>query len=118
MDAVLIEALEVEAVIGELEWEREVEQRLLVDLSLEWDNRAPGQSDDLADALDYAAVSDSVRECIRSGRFRLLEAAAESVAQMIGERYGVRKQVVVIRKPGAVTGASSVGVRIERGGSE
>jgi Dihydroneopterin aldolase len=34
MDCVFIEGLAVEAVIGVLDWERTVEQRLLVDLDL------------------------------------------------------------------------------------
>lgn len=53
-DSVLIEGLAVEAVIGVYDWEREVCQRLLVDLEMAWDNRKPAGSDDVADALDYA----------------------------------------------------------------
>ena len=37
-DSVLIEQLAVEAIIGVFDWEREVHQRLLLDLELAWDN--------------------------------------------------------------------------------
>ena len=115
MDSVLIEGLEVEAVIGVLDWEREVEQRLVVDLELGWDNRRPAASEDLADALDYAAVSERVHETLVRGRFQLLETAAEAVATDLAQHLGITRRVITIRKPGAVPAAGAVGVRIERG---
>jgi len=63
MDCVFIEGLAVEAVIGVLDWGRTVEQRLLVDLDLGWDNRRPAASGALEDALDYAAVAEAARHC-------------------------------------------------------
>ncbi len=115
MDRVLIESLEVEAVIGVLDWEREVDQRLVVDLELGWDNRRPAATEDLADALDYAAVSERVRDCLVQGRFQLLETAAEALSTDLARHFGITRQVITIRKPGAVPAARAVGVRIERG---
>jgi dihydroneopterin aldolase len=116
MDCVFIEGLAVEAVIGVLDWERTVEQRLLVDLDLGWDNRRPAASGALEDALDYAAVAEAARHCLREGRFHLLETAAEELASVLNERFGVVYRRVVLRKPGAVPGTTSVGVTIVRGG--
>ena len=116
MDCVFIEGLEVEAVIGVLDWERIVEQRLLVDLELGWDNRRPAASGALEDALDYAAVADAARHCLRAGRFHLLETAAEELASVLAERFGMSHRRIVLRKPGAVSGTTSVGVSIVRGG--
>ena len=116
MDCVFIEGLEVEAVIGVLDWERTVEQRLVVDLDLGWDNRTPAASGALEDALDYAGVAEVARHCLREGRFRLLETAAEELARVLAERFGVSRRRIVLRKPGAVPGTRSVGVTIERGG--
>lgn len=115
MDCVLIEGLEVEAVIGVLDWERGVAQRILVDLTLGWDNRVPAQSGELADALDYAAVAERVGQCLRAGCFYLLETAAEAVSDELAGHFGVGYRRIVLRKPGAVSGADSVGVAIERG---
>ena len=116
MDCVFIEGLEVEAVIGVLDWERTVEQRLVVDLDLGWDNRRPAVSGALDDALDYASVAEVARNCLREGRFHLLETAAEDLAAVLGERFGVSYRRIVLRKPGAVPGTQSVGVTIVRGG--
>jgi len=115
MDSVLIEGLQVNAIIGVFAWEREVEQTLWVDLDLGWDNSKPAASDDVADALDYALVSSRVTDCIRAGRYQLLEAAAEAVANDLQATFGVQRMTIVLRKPGAVPAARSVGVRIQRG---
>ena len=116
MDCVFIEGLEVEAVIGVLDWERTVEQRLVVDLELGWDNRRPAASGALEDALDYAAVAEVTRQCLREGRYHLLETAAEELAGVLADRFGVGYRRIVLRKPGAVPGTSAVGVTIGRGG--
>lgn len=118
MDSVFVERLAVEAVIGVLDWERVVPQRLLVDLDLHWDNRAPASGDDLRWALDYAAVSDAVSRCLREGRFHLLETAAEQLAAMLGSDFGIVHRRIVLRKPGAVPAAEAVGVVVERGEDE
>lgn len=114
-DSVLIEGLAVDTVIGVYDWEREVTQQILVDLDMAWDNRAPGQSDDVGDALDYAAVSERVAECLQTLKPQLLERAAEALADLLREEFGVKRLVLTLRKPGAVPAARAVGVRIERG---
>ncbi|MCK0106979.1 dihydroneopterin aldolase [Marinobacter sp. S0848L] len=114
-DVVLVEGLAVETVIGVYDWEREITQRLLVDLEMAWDNRVPAASDDVSDALDYATVSERVGQCIQALQPQLIEAAAEAVASMLQQDFGVSWLRLTIRKPGAVPAATSVGVRIERG---
>lgn len=114
-DIVFIEGLAVETVIGVYDWEREVNQRLLVDLEMAWDNRTPGGSDDVADALDYAAVCERVTSSLQGMQPALLEKAAEVLAGMLMDEFGVRWLRLTLNKPGAVPSARKVGVRIERG---
>lgn len=114
-DSVLIEGLVVETVVGVYDWERKVNQRLLVDLEMAWDNRAPGASDDVSDALDYAAVSDRVVSCLQALKPQLLEYGAETLAADLQETFGITWLRLSLRKPGAVPAAQAVGVRIERG---
>ncbi len=114
-DSVMIEGLAVETVIGVYDWEREVSQCLLIDLEMAWDNRVPAGSDDVADALDYAAVSESITRYLSETQPQLLETAAEGVSDLLQKKFGVRWLRLVIRKPGAVPSARSVGVSIERG---
>lgn len=114
-DTVFIEGLVVETVVGVYDWEREVTQNLVIDLEMAWDNRVPGRSDDVSDALDYAAVSARVETCLQELRPRLLEYGAEVLAGVLQDEFGVGWLQLVIRKPGAVPSAQTVGVRIERG---
>jgi len=114
-DIVFIEGLAVETVIGVYDWERDVTQRLLVDLEMAWDNRCPGASDDVTDALDYAAVSERVTAVLQALQPKLLERAAEELAGVLQNEFGVRWLRLTLRKPGAVPAARAVGVKIERG---
>lgn len=114
-DSVLIEGLEVETVVGVYDWERKVNQRLVIDLEMAWDNRVPGASDDVADALDYAAVSERVSSCLKRLQPQLLEYGAETLASDLQSTFGISWLRLTLRKPGAVPAARSVGVRIERG---
>ncbi|MTI97593.1 MAG: dihydroneopterin aldolase [Marinobacter adhaerens] len=114
-DTVLIEGLVVETVVGVYDWEREVTQSLVVDLEMAWDNRVPGKTDDVADALDYAAVSTRVESCLQALRPKLLEYGAEVLAKTLQDEFGISWLRLAIRKPGAVPAAKAVGVRIERG---
>jgi len=86
-----------------------------VDLEMAWDNRLPGASDDVSDALDYAAVSERVTSCLQTLQPQLLEHGAETLAAELQAQFGIRWLALTIRKPGAVPAARSVGVRIERG---
>ncbi|QSP95948.1 dihydroneopterin aldolase [Marinobacter salinisoli] len=115
VDSVLIEGLEVETVVGVYDWERRINQCLLVDLEMAWDNRVPGASDDVSDALDYAAVSERVTACLKGLQPKLLERGAEVLAGELQEVFGVTWLRLTLRKPGAVPAAQAVGVRIERG---
>lgn len=114
-DLVLIEGLEVETVIGVYDWEREIEQCLLVDLAMIWDNSRPAASDAVAVALDYGAVSEFVQHYAAQNQPALLETLAEGLAAGLLAEFGIPGLRLTIRKPGAVAAARSVGVTIERG---
>ncbi|HDL9482074.1 TPA: bifunctional dihydroneopterin aldolase/7,8-dihydroneopterin epimerase [Vibrio cholerae] len=114
MDKVFIEQLEVITTIGVYDWEQQIKQKLVLDLEMAHDNRVAGKSDDVADALDYAQVSQAVLEHIEQGRFLLVERVAEEVAELIMTRFAVPWIRIRLTKPGAVPQAKGVGVIIER----
>ena len=114
-DTVLIEGLAVEAVIGVYDWEREILQQLRVDLEMAWDNRPAAASDDVRQALDYAAVSDRVQAFFGHCQPALLEAAAEKLAEELMAAFAIPALRLTLWKPGAVPAARQVGVRIQRG---
>lgn len=118
MDNVFIEALEVDATTGVHDWERQMRQRLRLDLTLGWDTLPAGRSDALPDALDYAAVSERARAIAEASHYYLLEALAETLAQQLLSEFGVPWLRLTLTKPGAVPGARAAGITIERGGAE
>lgn len=116
MDQVFIRGLEVDAVIGAYDWERDIRQRLVLDLDMAWDIRPAADSDDLKLALDYAAVSQRVLDYVGNSSFELVETLAERLATLVMDEFAVPWLRLSINKPGAVSQAlGGVGVVIERG---
>ncbi len=114
MDLVLIEGLEVRTVIGIYDWEREIRQTVRLDLEMAWDISKAGQSDDIADTLDYKAVSKRLIDYVEGASFGLIESLAEHCAQIILQEFSVPYVRLKMSKPGAVRGSENVAVWIER----
>ena len=115
MDIVFIEDLRIDAVIGIYDWERRVRQTLSFDIEMAFDNTVPAASDDIALTLNYKDVSKRLIDYVGASSFGLVETLAEKCAAIIREEFGVSWVRLKLSKPGAVRGAKSVGVRIERG---
>ncbi|PIE39463.1 MAG: dihydroneopterin aldolase [Gammaproteobacteria bacterium] len=115
MDRIIIEALEVDTVIGIRDWERRVRQRVLISFELAWDTRRAAATGDIHDALDYAAVAQVAQNYAASARCCLIEELAEGLASLIYEEFTVPWLRLRVDKPGALPNAHSVAVVIERG---
>lgn len=118
MDHVFIEGLEIEALIGIYDWERRIRQPLRFDVEMAFDNRVPAASDDIADTLNYKAVSKRLIEIVSQSDCGLVETLAERCAVAIVDEFGVARVRLKLSKPGAVRGASAVGVVIERSSAD
>jgi dihydroneopterin aldolase len=114
MDKVFIAGLEIETLIGIYEWERKIRQPLVFDIEMGFDNRVPAASDDIVDTLDYKAVSKRVIAFVSESSFGLVETLAERCAEIILAEFPVAHLRLKLSKPGAVRGATAVGVIIER----
>ena len=114
MDKVFINNLEVEAVIGIFQWEREVRQLISVDIEMDFDNKTAAKSDHIKDALNYKLVGKRVTAFIQKSRFQLVETLAEKISKIILKEFPVSKVTIKVSKPGAMRGSDSVGVSIVR----
>jgi dihydroneopterin aldolase len=112
-DYVSIRDLSVPAVIGVHDWERAIEQTLVFSVEMAADVRKPAASDDLADALDYSAVARTITTVVREGEFRLIETAAERVAERLLADFPVTRLRLEVRKP-ITAGAYTAAITIER----
>ena len=115
MDIVFIEALEIDTVIGIYDWERQITQKVVLDIEMAFDNRRPAASDDIVDTLNYKDVSKRMIAFVGESNFGLVESLAERCADILREEFGVPWLRLKLSKPGAVTGSRAVGVIIERG---
>jgi 7,8-dihydroneopterin aldolase/epimerase/oxygenase len=115
MDRIFITALTAEAVIGIYDWEREVKQRLEIDLEMWMDLSAAAQSDAIEDALNYKSVAKRVLAFVEASRYRLVEALAGETARIVLEEFKVARVRVTVHKPGAIRHSRDVGVVVERG---
>lgn len=114
MDIVFIEQLSVITTIGVYDWEQTIEQKLVFDIEMAWDNRKAASSDDVSDCLSYADISDLVVGHVEGGRFALVERVAEEIADLLLEKFPSPWVRIKVSKPGAVARAANVGVIIER----
>jgi len=115
VDIVFIEGLQIHTVIGIYDWERRVRQPVTLDIEMGFDNTRPAASERIEDALDYKRVSKRLIAFVEASKFQLVETLAERCAQILREEFGVAWLRLKLSKPGAVRGAKSVGVMLERG---
>jgi FolB domain-containing protein len=99
---------------GALPEERERGQWFEVDVDLGYDQRPASASDDLADAVDVRAVSETVREIVVGDPVSLMETLAQQIADRLLALSSVRDVVLRVRKPQArLFDASEHGYEIE-----
>jgi len=113
-DKIFLRGLEVECIIGFIDWERRVKQRIQIDLELPVDCTRAARSDDVVDTLDYKSVAKRVIAFVEASEFMLVETMAHRIAMVILEEFGIEWVRIWINKPGAIRGSRDVGVAIER----
>lgn len=115
MDIVFIRDLQIETVIGIYDWERKIRQTVSLDLEMAADIRKAAKSDAIEDTLSYKDVAKRLIEFVEQSDYELVEALAEEICRIVREEFDVPWVRLVLNKPGAVRGAQSVGVIVERG---
>ena len=115
MDIVFIDQLTVVTTIGVYDWEQGIQQKLVLDVEMAWDNRQAAASDDVNHCLSYADVAEAILQHLNHNRFALVERVAEEVASLLMTRFNTPGVRIKVSKPGAVAQAAQVGVRLERG---
>ncbi len=116
MDTILIAGLRELGVHGVLPEEQSRPQPFEIDVELEVDAAAAGDSDDLEDTVDYSAVSEAISRVVSSERYQLLERLATRIAEVCCVDERVTGVVVTVRKlhPPVRAMVDHVAVRIRR----
>ena len=115
MDIVFIRELQIETVIGIYDWERKIKQTISLDIDMASDIKKSANTDNIDDTLSYKTVAKRLIAFVEESEYELVESLAEKICQIIREEFSVPWVKLTLHKPGAVRGAKSVGVIIERG---
>ena len=91
-----------------------VEQTLVFGVDMAADVAKAAACDDIAAALDYSAVAQTIRSVVTTGKFQLVETAAERVAERLRAEYGLGWVRVEVVKPLPGEGYTAA-IAIERG---
>lgn len=115
MDTIFIRDLSMDAVIGVFGWERQVKQKISINLEMGANITNSANTDSLEDTLDYKAISQRIRHLVENNQPQLVETLTELIANTIMDEFHIPWLRITIAKPGAVRGSAAVGVTIERG---
>lgn len=115
MDVIFLQEVKIKTVLGVPEWERMTPQTVVLDIELAMPHSRSCKSDDIVDTIDYGQIVVRIRETLAEESFRLVEALAETVAQLILTEFGTHWVKVRVAKPGVLPGVKQLGVVIERG---
>ncbi len=85
--------------VGVTEAEREVGQRLLLDLRLDVGDCDATVTDRIEDTVDYAEVCDTANLVAQQRTYKTLERLCAAIAEQLLERYGAHAVWVKAAKP-------------------
>ena len=98
MDKIIISELEVFYHVGITEEERSRPQRLLITVEMAHDFKAAAARDNLAETIDYAAVSERLLRFGDGCQWELIETLAADLAAMILDEFSPKKVSVEVKK--------------------
>ena len=107
-----LNGIDVDCIIGERPDERVRTQRLRVDVSLTVSDRA-GETDELGDTVDYAALTEKIRAALVAAKCKMIERAAKVVCDLCLADAKVSAAKVRVTKSGAIPHLESAAVTIE-----
>tara|TARA_B110000091_G_C13735169_1_gene440788 strand:+ start:195 stop:554 length:360 start_codon:yes stop_codon:yes gene_type:complete len=115
MDKIHIEGLEVLALIGVYDWEREHQQRLIVDVELSADLSEAAQTDDVNNTLNYAQIAQGISDFAAKSQFKLIEALASHMVDWLLQSFPKLKTVrLKLSKPDILANAKNVAVEFTK----
>lgn len=84
---------------GAFSAERELGQRIEVDVELIGDFTSAGKNDDLDLTVNYIDVYTVVKDIVEEGEFSLIESMGVAIADQIIDSFDLEQVVVRVRKP-------------------
>ena len=107
-----LNGIDVDCIIGERPDERMRTQRLRVDVVLTIGDTA-AETDELADTVDYAALTEEIRTALVEAKCKMIERAAKVVCDLCLKVAKVSAAKVRVTKCGAIKHLESASAVIE-----
>lgn len=114
MDIISIKELKIPTIIGTYNWERQIQQTLILDIDINCNVQAAANSNQLELTCDYAKLVERIKEFTSINSFNLLETLAERMANLLLDEFALQWIKLRIAKPGAIANAKEVAICIER----
>jgi dihydroneopterin aldolase len=98
-DRIILQGMQFYGFHGVNPEERALGQSYLVDLAVELDLSAPGQTDRLEDTISYTHLYRAVQSVLEGESKNLLEAAAQSIANRLLADFPIQAVRLTVKKP-------------------
>ena len=95
------------------EFEQQDGQVFEVDVEFQTDLTVAGQTDNLADAVNYVEIFSRIKSVVEKERYRLLERVAQRIADVVLEEERILSTTVRVRKPAVPLSGFLDGVQVE-----
>ena len=101
MDKIFITGLPLLTVIGTRPEERDLQQKIILDLEIDIDLAKAAGSDNLFDTIDYSEIEEKMVKLAEESHFYLIEAFAGKVADIVLSYEKTTACTVTVTKPNA-----------------
>lgn len=114
LDRIYIRDLKFRCIIGINSDERREKQDVVTNITLWADLSQACQSDRIQDTVDYKAIKKAILKMAEDSQFFLVEALAQTMADICLDRARVQRVRILVEKPTALRFARTVGVEVTR----
>ncbi len=114
MDTIFLEQVAVQTKLGVPDWERLKPQTIILDIEIGYDLSKSCLSDAIEDTIDYGQVVNRIRETLTEKSFKLVEALAEHLCQLILKEFEAERVKIKVAKPAVLPNLKSLGVIVMR----
>ena len=112
MATIRITDLVLRTIIGANEWERDIKQEVIINITIEFDARKASATDNLKDTIDYKALTKKIIKAIEPSSFFLVEKLAATVLKIVMQDKKIKAATVRVDKPHALRFAKSVSIEL------
>ncbi len=98
-DKILLKGIVFYAHLGVKKEEREVRQKISLDVELSLNLEETAQKDDLEKTVDYEKVYGLIRKRVETNKYHLLEALVQDLAEKILKSFKIEEVMIRAKKP-------------------